>query len=93
MFSIEDVKKIAKLSALQVNEAEAEVFAQQFSNILDYFQILESVEVSDETVDRDESMMVQFRGDELKPSSIVPEDFSPYTENHFFKVPKVIDAS
>ena len=31
------------------------------------------------------------RSDELRPSSVEPEHFSPYLENGFFKVPRVID--
>lgn len=93
MFSIADVTKIANLSSLELTEEEKKTFAQQFSTILDYFKILETINVPTETIDRDESMLVIFRDDNAQPSPVSPEQFSPYTENQSFKVPKVIDSS
>ncbi len=93
MFSIDDVRKIASLCHLELTDAEKKTFARQFSTILDYFEILETLEVPPESADRDESMLVIFQDDHSKPSTVAPEQFSPYTENGFFKVPRVIDAS
>ncbi|MBF0278664.1 MAG: Asp-tRNA(Asn)/Glu-tRNA(Gln) amidotransferase subunit GatC [SAR324 cluster bacterium] len=93
MFSIEDVTKIANLSSLEITEEETEIFAHQFSTILDYFEVLDSIDVPSESVDRDESSMVIFREDKTEVSSVSPEQFSPYTENRCFKVPKVVDDS
>ena len=39
-FSPEEVKKIARLSSLELTEKETKVFADQFSTILEYFELL-----------------------------------------------------
>ncbi len=93
MFSIEDVTRIAQLSSLELTEEEKRTFARQFSTILDYFKVLETIDVPSESVDRDESKLVIFREDRPEVSPVSPEQFSPYTENQCFKVPKVIDSS
>lgn len=93
MFTTDDVTKIAKLSSLEIDEAEKQVFAEQFSTILDYFKILDTIDVPSETIDRDESKLVIGREDRSEPSPVTPDQFSPYTTNQSFKVPKVIDAS
>lgn len=93
MFSIEDVSKIANLSRLELSEEEKNTFARQFSTILDYFEVLKTIEVPSESTDRDESTLVLFRDDKSEASSVSPEQFSPYTENQCFKVPKIIDSN
>ncbi|GIT71157.1 MAG: hypothetical protein Ct9H300mP28_09710 [Pseudomonadota bacterium] len=47
-FTPEEVRKIARLSSLDLTEKETEVFAEQFSTILEYFELLKEVEISDE---------------------------------------------
>jgi len=93
MFSIDDVTKIAKLSSLDVTEEEKQVFAKQFSTILDYFKVLDTLEIPSEITDRNENHLVIGREDKTETSDVSPEQFSPYLENHSFKVPKVIDSS
>ncbi len=93
MFSIDEVQKIANLSNLELTDEEKKTFARQFSTILDYFKVLDSLDVPPEFADRDESMLVIFQDDHRRLSPVAPEHFSPYTENGCFKVPKVIDAS
>ena len=44
-FSIEDVRKIAKLASLELTPEEEQEFAQQFGTILDYFERLNAVEL------------------------------------------------
>ncbi|MFA5087127.1 MAG: Asp-tRNA(Asn)/Glu-tRNA(Gln) amidotransferase subunit GatC [Candidatus Paceibacterota bacterium] len=46
MISEEDVKKIAKLSYLKINEEEMKKFEQDFSSILDYVNKLKELDVS-----------------------------------------------
>ena len=41
--SIDEVRKIARLSSLELTDNEAEVFAEQFSTILDYFELLKTI--------------------------------------------------
>ena len=90
-FTPEDVIKIARLSSLELTEKETEVFAEQFSTILEYFEILKEVEISDLNCDPDEKYLSNGREDKVLDSTVSPEQFSPYLEEGFFKVPKVID--
>ena len=90
-FTPEEVRKIARLSSLDLTEKETEVFAEQFSTILEYFEILKEVEISDVNCDADENHLSNGREDKVVKSPVSPEQFSPYLEKGFFKVPKVID--
>ena len=90
-FTPEEVRKIARLSSLDLTEKETEVFAEQFSTILEYFELLKEVEISDVCCDADENHLSNGREDKVVKSPVSPEQFSPYLEKRFFKVPKVID--
>ena len=90
-FTPEEVKKIARLSSLELTEKETEVFAEQFFTILKYFEILKEVEISDVNCDADENHLGKGREDKVVKSPVSPEQFSPNLEKGFFKVPKVID--
>ena len=90
-FTPEEVRKIARLSSLELTEKETEVFAEQFSTILEYFELLKEVEISDVHCDADENHLSKGREDKVVKSPVSPKQFSPYLEKGFFKVPKVID--
>lgn len=90
-FTPEEVSKIARLSSLELTEKETEVFAEQFSTILEYFELLKEVEISEVQSESDENHLSSSREDKVVKSAVSPEQFSPYLENGFFKVPKVID--
>ena len=90
-FTTAEVRKIAKLSSLELTEKETEVFAEQFSTILEYFEILKELEISDVSRDADENHLRNGREDKVIKSNVSPEQFSAYLEKGFFKVPKVID--
>ena len=87
----EKVRKIARLSSLELTEKETEVFAEQFSTILEYFELLKELEISDVHCDIDENHLGNGREDKVVKSPVSPEQFSPYLKKGFFKVPKVID--
>ena len=93
IFTPKEVRKIARLSSLDLTEEETEVFAKQFSTILEYFELLKEVEISDVNCNADENHLSNGREDKVVKSPITPEQFSPYLEKGFFKVPKVIDPS
>ena len=90
-FSPEGVLKIARLSSLELTENETDIFAEQFSVILDYFELLKTAEILEVAVETDESYLSGSREDKMVKSPVSPEQFSPYLENGFFKVPRVID--
>ena len=90
-FSSEAVQKIARLSSLELTEKETEVFAKQFSVIMEYFELLKTAEIPDVVTNVDESHLGDNREDKMVKSPVFPEQFSPYLEDGFFKVPRVID--
>ena len=90
-FTPAEVRKIASLSSLELTEKETQVFAEQFSTILEYFEVLKEVEISDVICDTDESHLYNGREDKVFKSNVSPEQFSPYLEKGFFKVPKIVD--
>ena len=49
------------------------------------------VEISDVSRDAEENHLSKGREDKVVKSPVSPEQFSPYLEKGFFKVPKVID--
>ncbi|MED5404290.1 MAG: Asp-tRNA(Asn)/Glu-tRNA(Gln) amidotransferase subunit GatC [SAR324 cluster bacterium] len=90
-FSTDEVRKIARLSSLELTDKETEVFAEQFSGILDYFELLKKADIPEAVTDADESHLSGIRDDKMEKSPVAPEQFSAYLENGFFKVPRVID--
>ena len=87
----EEVRKIARLSSLELTEQETKIFAEQFSVILEYFELLKTAEIPKVTVETDESYLSGSREDKMVKSPVSPEQFSSHLENGFFKVPRVID--
>ena len=92
MISVEEVKKIARLSCLELTEEETEQYAREFNTILDHFEVLKTSEVGDDLEEASIYLPHEGRVDERKNSPVSPENFSPYLENGFFKVPRVIDS-
>ncbi len=86
-----DVKKVAKLARLKLKEDDESYFKVRFKEIIDYIGLLSEVEIDSEMKEKDESLQVIYREDKRKNSSVSPDQFSEYTENKFFKVPKIID--
>jgi aspartyl/glutamyl-tRNA(Asn/Gln) amidotransferase C subunit len=90
-FSKEEVLKIARLSSLELTDKETAVFAEQFSGIMDYFELLNTADIPETATEVDESHLRGTREDKMEESPVAPEQFSAYLENGFFKVPRVID--
>ncbi|MBT90925.1 MAG: Asp-tRNA(Asn)/Glu-tRNA(Gln) amidotransferase GatCAB subunit C [Deltaproteobacteria bacterium] len=92
MFKPEDVRKIAALSSLELTDEEVGKFVGQFTIILKYFEKLKEVDVG-ELADRDDQLQVNGREDICSDSDVSPDQFSPYLEGKFFKVPRVIEKN
>jgi aspartyl-tRNA(Asn)/glutamyl-tRNA(Gln) amidotransferase subunit C len=92
MISVDEVKKIARLSCLELSEEEIEQYAKEFSTILEHFEVLKTAELGEEVKEQSIHLPAEGREDERKTSPVSPQDFSPYLENGFFKVPRVIDS-
>ena len=92
MFKPEDVRKIAALSSLELTDEEVGKFVGQFTVILKYFEKLKEVDVG-ELADRDDQLQVNGRDDICSDSGVSPDQFSPYLDGKFFKVPRVIEKN
>ena len=44
MISVDEVKKIARLSCLELSEEETEQYAKEFNTILEHFEVLKTAE-------------------------------------------------
>ena len=89
----EDVKKVAKLARLNLNESEISNHAKQLEKILDYIQQLEKIDTDDTPcTTRAIEVKNSFRKDENKNFTDIEDilDLAPSREDKFFKVPKII---
>jgi len=95
MIDREQVRKVANLARLELTPEEEEQFTSQLGNILDYFQQLSELDVSDVApTTRAIDVSNVTRTDELQP---YPEreailQGAPEQEGEFFKVPKILNA-
>ena len=90
----EEVKKVAHLARLELNEGEIDKHAKQLEKILEYIQQLEKIDTDDVTsTTRAIEVINVFRKDEKKKSDCVEEllELSPSREDKYFKVPKIIN--
>ena len=90
----EEVKKVAHLARLELNENEINCHAEQLEKILEYIKQLEKIETEDvPCTTRAIEVINVFRKDEKKSSDCTQEllDLSPSREDDFFKVPKIIN--
>ena len=90
----EEVKKVAHLARLELNENEINCHAEQLEKILEYIKQLEKIETEDvPCTTRAIEVINVFRKDEKKSYDCTQEllDLSPSREDDFFKVPKIIN--
>ena len=90
----EEVKKVAHLARLELNEGEIDKHAKQLEKILEYIRQLEKIDTDDVTsTTRAIEVINVFRKDEKKKSDCVEEllELSPSREDKYFKVPKIIN--
>ena len=90
----EEVKKVAHLARLELNENEINCHAEQLEKILEYIKQLEKIETDDVPCTTIAIEVINvFRKDEKKSYDCTQEllDLSPSREDDFFKVPKIIN--
>ena len=91
--SSDEVKKVAQLARLELNENEIDQHAEHLEKILDYIQQLEKINTEKiACTTRALEAVNVFRKDEQKDYENSDEllDLAPSRENKFFKVPKII---
>ena len=92
--SSDEVKKVAQLARLELNENEIQKHAEQLEKILEYINQLEKIDTDNiECTTRAIEVANVLRKDEKKnyknPEELL--DLAPSRENKFFKVPKIIN--
>ena len=90
----EEVKKVANLARLELNENEIKSHADQLEKILEYIKQLEKIDTNDvPCTTRAIEVINVFRKDEKKNSECTQEllELSPSREDDYFKVPKIIN--
>ena len=83
-----DIEKIASLASLHLEEKEKEKLGEQFQGMMEYFKVIDEIDLPDEPLRNDPNIVVS-QDDQVVASEVSPESFSPYVENHHFKVPAV----
>ncbi len=89
----DEVKHIAKLAKLSLTEQEEINFQKELSNIIDYMDKLNEVDITNvESLSHPITVENVFREDEVKKSISREEVLknAPDATEEFFKVPKVI---
>ena len=90
----EEVKKVANLARLELNESEINNHVEQLEKILKYIKQLETID-TDDTPCTTRAIEVTniFRKDEKKSSDCTEEllELGPSKEDKYFKVPKIIN--
>ena len=89
----EEVKKVAHLARLELNENEIGNHAEQLEKILEYIKQLETIDTDDvPCTTRAIEVSNVLRKDEKKNSDCTEDiiELGPSLENKYFKVPKII---
>ncbi|MBO6978344.1 MAG: Asp-tRNA(Asn)/Glu-tRNA(Gln) amidotransferase subunit GatC [Prochlorococcus marinus XMU1428] len=90
----EEVKKVAHLARLELNENEISNHAKQLEKILEYIKQLERINTDDvPCTTRAIEVTNIFRKDEMKNSDCIDEllGLGPSREDKYFKVPKIMN--
>ncbi|KGF89170.1 MULTISPECIES: Asp-tRNA(Asn)/Glu-tRNA(Gln) amidotransferase subunit GatC [Prochlorococcus] len=90
----DEVKKVASLARLELNEDEINSHSEQLEKILDYIKQLEKIDTDDvPCTTRAIEVINVFRKDEKKKFDCTEEllELGPSKEDKYFKVPKIIN--
>ena len=91
---VDEVKKIAKLAALNVDDADLESYATNLSNILDLVAQMEAVDTTGVTPMSHPFDLVQRLREDVVTEPNRREEFleiAPKTEDGLYLVPKVLE--
>ena len=91
--SKEEVKKVAHLARLELNEYEINNHAEQLEKILEYIKHLQKIDTNDvPCTTRAIEVTNVFRKDERKNSDCKEEllELGPSREDKYYKVPKIM---
>ncbi len=89
-----DVKNVAKLANLPLKDTEIPVFEKQLDEILDYFKVLEKLDLSKVTETSQVTGLTNVTRKDIASDSLTQEQAlqnAPVTENGFIKVTAILD--
>jgi aspartyl-tRNA(Asn)/glutamyl-tRNA(Gln) amidotransferase subunit C len=89
-----DVAHVARLARLNLTAAEAEVFQEQLTRVLDYAEKLRTADISQvDATGEEDALFDRLREDEARPGFSAAEALSnaPRQANDLFIVPKVVE--
>ena len=89
----EEVRKVAELARLELNENEINNHAEQLEKILEYIKQLEKIDTHDvPCTTRAIEVINVFRKDEKKNYDYTEDilELGPLKEDKYFKVPKIL---
>ena len=91
--SQEDVRKVAKLARLDLEEAKITTYASQLERILDYVSHLESIDTEGvQPTTRAVEVVNVTRADGVETTDVREEllNLAPQREGDFFRVPRIL---
>ena len=91
--SKEEVKKVAQLARLELNDDQINNHAEQLAKILDYIKRLEQINTENITCTTRAIEVINVLRKDERRNYINSEDIldlAPSREDNFFKVPKII---
>ena len=92
--SLEEVRHISQLSRLSLSEDEAELYATQLSNIIDYVEQLNNADTSGTEPTSHIIPLNNVMADDRQGISLPREEAlknAPDTTGTFYRVPKIIE--
>ena len=85
-----DLKKVADLAYLNVNEQDKKELLPKLQLVIEYIGKIQNLNLGEEELQEDFPQRVNFREDLAKQEPISIEKLSSFTEENYFVVPKVI---
>ena len=95
MIQQDDVRHIAKLARLGLDDAEVETFTGQLGRILSFFDELAAIDTTDVAMTAHPLPLTDaFRADVAQPSLAVERLLAaaPAPEGSYFRVPKILEG-
>ena len=90
----DEVKKVANLARLELNENEINNHAEQLEKILEYIKQLEKIDTNDVPCTTRAIEVINVLRKDIKNDSDCTEEIlglAPSSEDKYFKVPKIIN--
>ncbi|MFC2028513.1 Asp-tRNA(Asn)/Glu-tRNA(Gln) amidotransferase subunit GatC [Chloroflexota bacterium] len=94
-FQTNTVKRIAELIYLDIDEEQAASFSQQFTQIIDYFQLLEAIDTNNVSPANERSSQSFVTREDLITSTLDRIDFFANVTNvrgKFVEIPPIFDV-